>query len=82
MVGQGHFGKPIKIFGRSYLPFIDRGTTPDNRSLLNSMIVCIESCGTGDISSSIAGIDCLCYNYLHVHEIYIVSITTNSYNFI
>ena len=53
MVGQGHFCKPIKIFGRSYLPFINGGTTLNNRSLLTSMTVCIESCGTGDISSSI-----------------------------
>ena len=53
MVGQGHFCKPIKIFGRSYLPFINRGTTLNNRSPLTSMTVCIESCGTGDISSSI-----------------------------
>ena len=52
MVGQGHFSKPIKILGRSYLPFINEGTTLSNRSLLTSMTVCIKSCGTGDISSN------------------------------
>ena len=64
MVCQGHFCKPIKIFGTSYLPFINGGTTLNNRSLLTSMTVCIELCGTADISSSIvethpfiAGID-------------------------
>ena len=53
MVGQGHFCKPIIFFGRSYLPFINGGSTLNNRSLLTSMTVCIDSCGTGDISSSI-----------------------------
>ena len=53
IVGQGHFCRPNKIFGRNYLPFINRGTTLNNRSLLTSMTVCFESCGTGDISSSI-----------------------------
>ena len=51
MVGQGHFCKLVKSFGRIYLPFIDGGTTLNSRSLLTSMTVCIESCGTGDMSS-------------------------------
>ena len=53
MVGQGHFCKPINFFGRNYLPFINRGTTLNNRSLVTSMTVCFESCGTGDTSFSI-----------------------------
>ena len=53
MVGQGHFCKPIKFFSRNYLPFADGGTTLNNRPVLTSMTVCIESFGTGDISSSI-----------------------------
>ena len=53
MVGQGHFCKPIKFFGRNYLPFINGGTTLNNRPQLTSMTVCFESCGTGDITSSI-----------------------------
>ena len=53
MVGQGHFCKPIKFLGRNYLSLINGGTTLDNISQLTSMKVCIESCGTGDISSSI-----------------------------
>ena len=57
MAGQGHFHKPIKIFGRSYLPFINGGTNLNDRSLLTSMTVCIESCGTGDISSSIVTVE-------------------------
>ena len=48
MGGQGHFCKPIKIFGGSYLPFINGGTNLNNRSPLASTTVCIESCGTGD----------------------------------
>ena len=53
MVGQGHQCQPIKFFGRNYLLFINGGTTLYNRSLLTSMTDCFESCGTGDISSSI-----------------------------
>ena len=60
MVGQGHFCKPIKIFG---LPSINRGTTLNNRSLLTSMTVCIESCGTGDVSSSITAHDSTAQNF-------------------
>ena len=53
MVGQGHFCKPTNFFDRSYLPFINGGTTLNNRFLLTGITVCIESCGTVDISSSI-----------------------------
>ena len=53
MVGQGNFCNPIKFLGRTYHTFINGGTTLNNRPLLTSMTVCIESCGTGDISSSI-----------------------------
>ena len=47
------FRKPISIFGRNYLSFINEGTTLNNGPLTASLTVCIESCGTGDISSSI-----------------------------
>ena len=50
------FSKPIKSVGRRYLSFIIEGTTVNNRALPTSMTGCIESCGTGDISSSIAGL--------------------------
>ena len=56
MVGQGHFCKPIKFFGRNYLPIINEGTTLDNRSPLTSMKFCIETCWTGDISSGIVNV--------------------------
>ena len=47
------FCKPIMFFGMNYLPFINGGTTLNKISLLTSVTVCIEPCGTGDISSSI-----------------------------
>ena len=53
MVGQGHVCKPIKFFDRIYFPFINGGTTLNKRPLLTSMTVCIEACGTGDLSTSI-----------------------------
>ena len=53
MVGQGHFRKPIKFLGRNYLPFINEGTTLNKRSSMTVCMACIESCGTGDIISSI-----------------------------
>ena len=37
----------------NYLPFINGGRTLYKKSLLTSFTICIESCGTGDISSSI-----------------------------
>ena len=46
------FSKPIKSVGRSCLTFINERTTLNNRSLPTSMTGCIESWGTGDISSS------------------------------
>ena len=60
MVVQGHLACQSKFIGRNYLFFISGGTTAYinyqekfNRSLQKSMTVCIASCGTGDISSSI-----------------------------
>ena len=49
-----------EFIGRSYLAFNNEGTTLNinyyvklNRSLPKCMTVCIESCGTGEMSSSI-----------------------------
>ena len=42
-----------QIFGGNYLPYVNGGTTLNHRSLLTNMTVCIESSGTGDISSRI-----------------------------
>ena len=42
-----------QIFGGNYLPFVNGRTTLNHRSRLTSMTVCIESGGTGDISSRI-----------------------------
>ena len=53
MVGQGHFASQSKFFDMNYLPFINGGTTLNKISLLTSVTVYIESCGIGDISSSI-----------------------------
>ena len=53
MVGQGHFASQSNSFDMNYLPFINGGTTLNKISLLSSVTVYIESCGTGDISSSI-----------------------------
>ena len=62
MIGQGPLAGQSKFFGRNYLPFNDGGTSLNiynyeklNRSLPKYMTVCIESCGTGDISFSIGG---------------------------
>ena len=53
LAGQSNF------IGRNYLSFINRGATLNMdyyeklfSSLLTCMTICIESCGTGDISSS------------------------------
>ena len=60
MVGQGHLADQSKFIGRNYLSFIDGVTTLNinyyetNISLLKCMTVCIESCETGDISSSVS----------------------------
>ena len=62
MIGQGPLAGQSKFFGRNYLPFNNKGKTLNinnyeklNRSLPKYMTVCIESCGTGDISFSIGG---------------------------
>ena len=60
MVGQGHLTGQSKFIGRNYHSFIEGGTTlcitydeKLNRSQPKCMTVCIESCLTGAISSSI-----------------------------
>ena len=73
MVGQGHFCKPFKSIGRIYLPFINEGTTLNKRSSMTVGMACIESCRTGDISSSMdhsgcsnvdMGIEHICYQQM------------------